>query len=232
MSTSSRGRDFDSRPSLEGSTWGIVYAAGSGTRFGGYKQFERIGDERLVDRCVASLTAVCDHVVVVLPPDTPWTGAPVAAAVTGGATNPDSVRAGMAEVPHDASVVVLHSPSHPLASKELVRRIVDHVTEGVDGACPIAPENDVLKRLDEHGAIIETLDKRNVVSVQMPLAFRAAVLRDALAADTLGGDSQTIIERHGARVVTVLGEPTNIHVTTREELEMARWLAPMVDRPR
>lgn len=173
---------------------------------------------------------VCDHVVVVLPPDTEWGGAPVAATVTGGATNPDSVRAGLAVVPESASIVMLHSPSHPIASDALVRRVLDHVTDGVDGACPIAPTNDVLKRLDDAGAIIETLDKRNVVSVQMPLAFRATVLRAAFAADTIGGDAQTIIERHGARVVTVPGEPTNIHVTTREELEMARWLAPKVDR--
>ena len=214
---------------IEGSIWGIVYAAGSGTRFGGFKQFERIAGERLVDRCVTRVGTVCDHVVVVLPPDTAWTGPPVAAAVTGGATNPDSVRAGLAVVPADASIVVLHSPSHPLASTALVQRVLEPVTTGADGACPIGPSHDVLKRLDDRGAIVETLDKRNVVSVQMPLAFRVAVLRDAFAADTLGGDAQTIVERHGARVVTVLGEPTNIHVTTREELEMARVLASMVD---
>jgi 2-C-methyl-D-erythritol 4-phosphate cytidylyltransferase len=230
MSTSSRGRDFDPQPTVEGSVWGIVYAAGSGARFGGLKQFEHIAGERLVDRCVARLTTVCDHVVVVLPANTSWTGPPVAAAVTGGATNPDSVRAGLAAVADDASIVVLHSPSHPLASTALVRRVVDQVTIGVDGACPIAPSNDVLKKLDDRGAIVETLDKNTIVSVQMPLAFRASVLREAFAVDARGGDAQTIVEQYGARVATVPGEPTNIHVTTREELEMARLLAPMVDR--
>ena len=230
MSTSSRGRDFNSRPRVEGSVWGVVYAAGSGSRFGGFKQFEQIGRERLVDRCVARLATVCDHVVVVLPPDTPWTGPAVAAAVAGGATNPDSVRAGLAAVGDDAAIVVLHSPSHPLASIALIRRIVGQMTTGIDAVCPIAPSNDVLKRLDDRGAIAETLDKRSIVSVQMPLAFRASVLRAALAADTQGGDAQTIVERHGGRVATVAGEPTNIHVTTREELEMARVLAPLVDR--
>ena len=64
----------------------------------------------------------------------------------------------------------------------------------------------------------------------MPMAFRAAVLRRALAMDTTGNDAQTIAERHGARVGTIIGESTNIHVTTRVELEMARQLAPIVDR--
>ena len=210
--------------------WGIVYAAGSGRRFGGFKQFERIGEYRLVDRCVAALAPVCDHLVVVLPPSVTWTGPAVTTVVSGGATNPDSVRAGLAAVADDATIIVLHSPSHPLASTALVRRVVEHLRTGVDGACPVAPIHDVLKRLDDRGDIVSTVAKSDVVSTQMPMAFRAAVLRNALAVDTEGSDAQTIVERHGARVGTIVGEPTNIHVTTRLELEMARHLAPIVDR--
>ena len=209
--------------------WGVVYAAGSGQRFGGYKQFERIGDVRLVDRCVAALATVCDHVVVVLPPAVSWTGPDVAAVVAGGSTNPESVRAGLSVVADDASVIVLHSPSHPLATPALVRRVVEHLATGLDGACPVAPIHDVLKRLDDRGVVTDTLSKDHIMSTQMPMAFRSAVLRNALSRDTIGADAQTIVERHGARVGTIVGEPTNIHVTTREELEMARRLALLVD---
>ena len=156
--------------------WGVVYAAGSGRRFGGFKQFEPIGADRLVDRCVVALASVCDHVVVVLPAGVAWTGPTVAAAVIGGATNPDSVRAGVAAVANDASVIVLHSPSHPLASTALARRVVEHLATGVDGACPVAPLHDVLKRVDDHGDIVESVPKENVVSIQMPLAFRGGGL--------------------------------------------------------
>jgi len=172
---------------------------------------------------------VCDHVVVVLPPAVPWTGPAVAAVVAGGSTNPESVRAGLSAVADDASVIVLHSPSHPLATPALVRRVVEHLATGLDGACPVGPIHDVLKRLDDRGVVIDTLSKDHVVSTQMPMAFRAAVLQNALSRDIIGGDAQTIVERHGARVGTIVGEPTNIHVTTREELEMARRLAPIVD---
>ena len=209
--------------------WGVIYAAGGGQRFGGFKQFERIGEDRLVDRCVAALAPVCDHLVVVLPPSIAWTGQAVTAVVTGGATNPDSVRAGVEAVADDATVIVLHSPSHPLASATLVRRVVEHLATGVDGSCPVVPIHDVLKRLDDHRDIIDTVSKEHVVSTQMPMAFRAAVLRNALAIDTTGSDAQTIVERHGARVGTIVGETTNIHVTTRIELEIARHLASIVD---
>ena len=214
---------------IEGPVWGIVYAAGSGRRFGGFKQFEQIGEYRLVDRCLAALAPVCDHLVVVLPASVEWTGAAVTAVVIGGATNPESVRAGVAPVADDASVIVLHSPSHPLASTALVRRVVEHLRTGVDGACSVAPLHDALRRLDDQGNIVDALQKEQVVSVQMPLAFRADVLRDALAFDTSGSDAQTIVERRGARIGTIDGESTNIHVTTRVELEMARHLAPMLD---
>ncbi|MEO8696974.1 MAG: 2-C-methyl-D-erythritol 4-phosphate cytidylyltransferase [Acidimicrobiales bacterium] len=207
----------------------MVYAAGAGQRFGGFKQFERIGEARLVDRCLAALAPVCDHLVVVLPAAVVWDGPRVDAAVTGGATNPESVRAGVTAVAADAGVIVLHSPSHPLATPALVRRVVAHLAAGVDGVCAIAPLHDALRRLDDHGNIVEALPKANVVSIQMPLAFRADVLRAALAADTSDSDAQTIVERHGGRIGTIVGEPTNIHVTTRGELAMARHLAPMLD---
>ena len=210
--------------------WGVVYAAGSGQRFGGFKHLERNGEDRLIDRSFAALAAVCDHLVVVLPPSVTWTGQSVSAVVTGGATNPESVRAGVAAVADNATIIVLHSPSHPLASAALIRRVVEHIATGVDGACPVAPIHDVLKRLDDVGTIVGTIAKANVMCTQMPMAFRADVLRSAFAGDTTGSDAQSIVERNGARVGTIVGEPTNIHVTTRDELEMARHLAPMVDR--
>ena len=229
MSTSGRGQEFEPQLTVEGSVWGVVYAAGSGQRFGGFKQFERIGASRLVDRCVAALAPVCDHLVVVLPPSVEWTGAAVSAVVAGGATNPDSVRAGLAAVAANAAVIVLHSPSHPLASPALARRVVEHLATGVDGVCPVAPIHDAIRRLDDVGDIVESVSKERLVSVQMPLAFRAGVLRDAFARDSSDSDAQTIVQRYGARIGTIVGESTNIHVTTRAELEMARHLAPMVD---
>jgi 2-C-methyl-D-erythritol 4-phosphate cytidylyltransferase len=212
--------------------WGVVYAAGSGARFGGPKQFEEIAGQRLVDRCVHALAGVCHGVVVVLPPDADWTGPPVAAAVRGGDTNLASVRAGVAAVgADDASLIVLHSPSHPLASRRLVARIVAelHDDAGLDGVCAVTPMHDVLTRIDDDGIATETIDKRALVAVPVPFAFRAARLRAALAGETDERDLLSIVQRHGGRVATIAGEPTNIHVTTRDELEIARALAAIVD---
>src|SRR5262249_5507301 len=52
-------------------TWCIVVAAGSGSRFGGDvpKQYERLGERRVLDWSLATAGATCDGVVLVVPPD-------------------------------------------------------------------------------------------------------------------------------------------------------------------
>jgi 2-C-methyl-D-erythritol 4-phosphate cytidylyltransferase len=211
--------------------WGVVYAAGYGRRFGGYKQFERlVGDERLVDRCVRVARAACDGVVVVLPPGFLWDGPPVERAVPGGETNSDSVRAGVDAVPAEAEIIMLHSPSHPLVTVDLTRRVIDAARRnGVDGAIPVHPIHDVLKRVDDRGMIRKTISKEGVGLSQMPMAFRSEVLRRALSAGIQGTDAQTVAEQTGAVFATVPGLPFNLHVTTRLELDLVRHLATLVD---
>src|SRR5438132_4449459 len=97
-----------------GAVWSIVVAAGSGTRFGGPKQFASLLGRRVLDWSVAAAAAVSDGVVVVLPPDRLEPGA-----VAGGATRSASVRAGLAAVPTAADVIVVHDAARPVAGKDL-----------------------------------------------------------------------------------------------------------------
>jgi 2-C-methyl-D-erythritol 4-phosphate cytidylyltransferase len=204
-----------------------VYAAGYGRRFGGYKQFERlVGEERLVDRCVRVARAVCDGVVLVLPTGFEWDGPPVERVVPGGETNPDSVRAGVGAVPVEAEMILLHSPSHPLVTAALARAVVDAARQdGVDGAIPVCPIHDVLRRVDDRGIIVDAIPKAQVRLAQAPIAVRADLLRRALAGKINGTDALMIAEGAGAVFATVPGLPFNVHVTTLLELEMVRRLA-------
>lgn len=205
--------------------WGVVYAAGYGRRFGGYKQFETIRGERLVDRCIRVLyEAGCVHVVAVLPPDhlDPIGGVTV---VAGGDTNPESVRNGVAAIPDSVELAVLHSPSHPLVSAELVVAVIGALSDGYDGAAPALPIHDVLKRTHGDGTVAATVDKTGVLITQMPMAFTLPLLHRALATSTDATDAQSLVERAGGRVKLIDGDPRNIHVTTRTELDLARRLA-------
>lgn len=100
-------------------TWGIVLAAGGGSRFGGPKQFRSADGHRLVDMAVATVAAVCDSTVLVLPPDHTWDGASVDVLVEGGVDRGDSVRRGLAAISDEDGIVLVHQAANPLASVAL-----------------------------------------------------------------------------------------------------------------
>src|SRR4030095_14452517 len=83
------------------------------------------------------------------------------------------------------------------------------------------------KRADVTRAIIATLPREEIFLAQTPQAFRASVLRDALAArraDIDATDEAMLAERAGHRVTVVDGDPRNLKITTPEDLATAERL--------
>ncbi|HEX5615384.1 MAG TPA: 2-C-methyl-D-erythritol 4-phosphate cytidylyltransferase [Acidimicrobiia bacterium] len=205
------------------SVWAIVVAAGAGARYGGAKQFERLGASTVLDRSVATACAACDGVVVVLAAGAAWTPPAGVACVPGGATRSDSVRAGLAAVPDDADVVVVHDAARPLASEALFRATIAAVRDGADGAVPGVAVADTVKRV-ERDVVVETVPRDALVAVQTPQAFSAERLRAAHASGGVDTDDAALIEALGGRVVVVPGERANIKITTADDLRVVRAL--------
>lgn len=222
--------------------WVVVLAGGGGNRFGGLKQFARLGGTTLLDRVIQVAGPVGDGVVVVLPGGDGPGGRPelgdfldvrVITAV-GGRTRAESVRSGLAAVPPDADLVVITDAAHPLASVDLYRRVIAAVRAGADGALPGLPLTDAVKRLEPATAEPRdptagaTIPAAGHVSAQMPMAFRASVLRSAHTRVGDAVEDSAMVTAAGGRVVVVPGEPTNLHVTTPAELAMAEALLPLL----
>jgi 2-C-methyl-D-erythritol 4-phosphate cytidylyltransferase len=204
-------------------TWAIVVAAGGGSRFGAAKQFAPLGGVRVLDRSVGVALDACDGVVVVLPADNAWEGAAGVQVAFGGATRSDSVRAGLALVPDDAEIVIVHDAARPLASRALFDRVAQKVANGADGAVPALPVSDTVKRVN-NGRVVETVPRDGLVGVQTPQAFRAEALR---AAHRIGGvdtDDAALVEANGGVVVVVEGERRNLKLTVADDLELAEAL--------
>lgn len=202
------------------SVWVVVVAAGSGARFGAPKQIARLGDTRVVDHAVDTARAVADGVILVQPAGADWTVAGVTR-VVGGATRSASVRAGLAAVPADAEIVVVHDAARPLASRELYARVVGAVRAGADGAVPGVPIADTVKRVDRTGRVVATIPRDELVAAQTPQAFRAVTLRAAHAAEPEGTDDAAVVEAAGGRVVVVEGEAANFKITETRDLARA-----------
>ncbi len=205
--------------------WGIVPAGGSGVRFGARKQYLDLGGSTLLERAIACLGPVCEGIVVVLPAgDRPALPQGVIR-VVGGSTRLDSVRAGLAAVPTSAEVIVIHGPSHPLASVALTRAVVAAVRDGADAAFPGLAVLDALKRVGPEGRVTHTVPKHEVVLAQTPQAFAAAVLRAVHAEEPETAEDTELVERAGGIVVAVPGESTNLHVATPADLAVGERLA-------
>ncbi|HEX3806232.1 MAG TPA: 2-C-methyl-D-erythritol 4-phosphate cytidylyltransferase [Gaiellaceae bacterium] len=219
------------------STWAVLVAAGRGERLGEDrpKAFVRLGDLPLLAEPLRRLdeSEWIDHVVVVAPPE--WEepaillaeelgASKVTACVTGGETRTESVRAGVAEVPEDVAVILVHDAARPLLPDGVIERVVRALGEGFDGAVPALPAADTVKRVDGD-VVVETPAREQLVTVQTPQGFVASVLRAALATGEEGSDCASLVERHGGRVKIVPGDERLLKVTTRADLErVSSWL--------
>jgi 2-C-methyl-D-erythritol 4-phosphate cytidylyltransferase len=197
--------------------WTIVVAAGSGARFGGLKQFTDLGGRLVVEWACDAASAASDGLVLVVPPDRVSRGS-----VPGGATRAESVRCGLAAIPTDAAIVVVHDAARPFAGAELFDAVIAAVRAGADGAVPAIKVADTIKEVDSDGVVVATPDRARLVAVQTPQAFRADVLRRAHAGGAEGTDDAALVEAVGATVVTVPGDPANRKITEAEDLEWAR----------
>jgi 2-C-methyl-D-erythritol 4-phosphate cytidylyltransferase len=194
--------------------WAIVVAAGSGDRFGGPKQYEPLGSMRVLDWSLLAAREACDGVVLVVHPDRVGDPEPEAdAVVAGGLTRSESVRAGLAAVPADATVVLVHDAARPRAGAALWRTVRDAVGEACDAVVPAVPVVDTLRQVDGG-----TVDRSRFVAVQTPQGFRADLLRRAHAGGAEGTDDASLVEAVGGKVRVVDGEAANSKITTPHDL--------------
>ena len=220
------------------SVWAILVAAGRGERLGleHPKAFAKLGENPLLAEPLRRLedSDWIDGIVVVAPPG--WEEPAILlaeelgcgkanACVAGGATRTDSVRAGLAEVPPTALVVLVHDVARPLISDAVIERVLAPLSEGWDGAVPGILVADTLKRVGSDGGIEETVARDSLRAVQTPQAFVADVLRQAAANGAETTDCAGLVEAAGGRVKVVEGDPRLLKVTTADDLaKIAAWL--------
>jgi 2-C-methyl-D-erythritol 4-phosphate cytidylyltransferase len=214
--------------------WAVLVAAGRGERLGEErpKAFARLGELPLLAEPLRRLdeSEWIDGIVVVAPAE--WEepaillaeelgATKVTACVPGGDTRSASVRAGVAEVPQDAAVILVHDAARPLLPPELVPRLLEALGEGFDGAVPGLPVADTIKRVSG-GVVVETPARDELMAVQTPQAFAADVLRAAAAGE--GSDCASLVEAAGGRVKVVTGDERLLKVTTAADLARAEAL--------
>ncbi len=189
------------------------------------KQYEQLGDRRVLDWSIDAARSVSNGVVLVVADAYAEQPEPsVDTVVVGGPERSDSVRAGLAAVPDAAEIIVVHDAARPLATFGLFGEVVMTVREGADGAVPGIRPVDTIKQVDESGVVLATLERGELRAVQTPQAFRADTLRRAHQSGERATDDAALVEALGGKVVVVLGDLQNIKITHEADLAYAAQL--------
>jgi 2-C-methyl-D-erythritol 4-phosphate cytidylyltransferase/2-C-methyl-D-erythritol 2,4-cyclodiphosphate synthase len=219
----------------------VIVAAGRGARAGGAKQWRKLGGKSIARWSLEALLAGgARPAVVVIPPGDEaaaaeaFSGVDGWVAVPGGAERFDSVKAGLAAFANNPpQAVLIHDAARPLLSQTVIGGLLAALEEA-DGALPVLPAVDTLKRSGSDGRL-ETADRRGLMRAQTPQAFRLASLMAAIAAwpegETPTDDAQ-VVERAGGRIATTPGDPRLFKLTYPEDFAMAEALVGGLVRTR
>jgi 2-C-methyl-D-erythritol 4-phosphate cytidylyltransferase/2-C-methyl-D-erythritol 2,4-cyclodiphosphate synthase len=214
-------------------TTALIVAAGKGERLGGGlpKQYRLLGGKPMLRRAVEALIGhpAIARVRVVIGKGqeelarAAVSGLNVGDLIEGGAERADSVRAGLWRIEGDA--VLVHDAARPFCPPQVVDRLLAPL-EFFDGAAPVLPVGDTLARAAD--TLGDAVDRRGIVRIQTPQAFRLAALRSAY--DRWTGeaptDETTVARAAGLSVAAVQGDPALEKVTTEADFARAEdWLA-------
>ena len=147
--------------------------------------------------------------------------------VVGGETRQESVAKALVAIPAEAELVLVHDGARPLVPVDVVRAVVAKARE--TGAAIVASRmKPTLKRVDEAGVILETVDRDDIWGAETPQVFRAEIFREAhrVAREVayVGTDDSDLVEHLGVAVSVVPGADRNLKITTPGDVEIVRGL--------
>jgi len=205
----------------------IIPAAGESRRMqaGINKQFLRIAGQPVLTRTLLSLRGFADEFIVVCRGgEEDQCRAAIGDVladyilVPGGASRQDSVYAGLVRARGD--YVLIHDGSRPLASSDLIRRVIT-AAKDCGAAIPALPVTDTIKEV-VGGMVQSTLPRNLLQAVQTPQVFRRNLLLAAYEqADSnrqLATDDASLLEAMGQPVVVVPGETDNLKITHPQDI--------------
>jgi 2-C-methyl-D-erythritol 4-phosphate cytidylyltransferase len=152
--------------------------------------------------------------------------------VAGGAERQDSVFNGLKAIESDDGIVLIHDGVRPFVSPA---HLVACITGAAElGACILGiAAFDTVKKVNSKNEITQTLKRETLWLAQTPQAFNVKLIKKAHEAAKqegfIGTDDAALVERLGQVVKIMPGSRSNIKITNREDLKLAR--AILVDWP-
>jgi len=147
--------------------------------------------------------------------------------VKGGPERKDSVFNALKTVSGFVDYVLVHDCVRPFITDEVINNSLK-AAKNFGASVVAVPLKPTLKYLQKNGRIKYTPDRRDFWEAQTPQVFRKDLLE--LAYRKIGKkakvtDDSMLVERIGVKPKVVLGSYSNIKITTKEDLALAKILA-------
>ena len=191
----------------------IIVAAGSGSRMGEGtpKQYRTIAGKAVLAHAVDALKSHPDvnsvRIVIAdgqeITAQAALNGRDVEPFIVGGATRAASVANGLAGI-ENGGIVLIHDAARPFCPHDVIDRLLGALEEA-PAAVPALPVADTLASGAER--IERMADRKGLVRVQTPQAFRVDALRSAMATAgaTDSTDESSVMIAAGFKVAIVEG---------------------------
>lgn len=205
----------------------VILAAGSGTRLGlGYnKLLYKIDDKTIIEKTVNVFKKDidCKEIILVISKDDEYSMKKLfgnsVIYTFGGATRQQSSYNGVSQV--NEEFVMIHDGARPYVSLKELEGCKQCLKEN-DACLLMVPVKDTIKFV-ENGIVKTTPNRNNLMAALTPQCFKTNLIKECLekamnSTETFSDDASVVEKMSNTSVHVVLGEYSNIKITTKEDL--------------
>ena len=206
----------------------IITAGGTSSRFGNTnKLLEKINGKEIIKYTIDAFVnadiediVICANLSIVDVLGKIFADYQNVRIVEGGATRQESVFNGLKAV--NCDYVLIHDGARPMITPEIIKKTMAEVV--FKKAVSVMTKTvDTIKKVDENGKIITTIDRTQLYNTQTPQAFEYDLIKSVH--EKYEGENFTddagMVEAGGVDVYIVEGDYRNIKVTTKSDLALA-----------
>lgn len=216
----------------------IIAAAGKGDRFGGAekKTFAKLDGRPVFLRTIEHFLNrddVCQIILAVSPEDMETVKSSYGAnlgflnviLVEGGARRCETVAAALKAVSDEAEFIAVHDAARPCVTSNWIDAVFAEAVKS-GSAILAAPVTETLKKVSDAKVIEKTLSRSSLFEAQTPQVFRKDILLKAYQkpgdlGEEITDDAQ-LVEDLGESIAIVISDRTNLKITTKGDLSLAR----------
>ena len=148
------------------------------------------------------------------------------APIKGGKTRQESVNNGLLAIESiNPDYVLIHDAARPLITLKVIDRVISALNNH-QAVIPTLPVEDTIKRINQTGQIIHTVDRNDLMRAQTPQGFDYNLIRNShsILKNQKVTDDSSIIELLNTPVHTVRGSHINFKITTAQDMDRAQQL--------